>query len=59
VPGVNDVRQMHTVEPLVLIPEAICIKVEIDTGNLKRYKSSGINQIPAELIQAGGNLYVL
>jgi hypothetical protein len=26
---------------------------------LKRYKSSGIDEIPAEVIQAGGNNYVL
>jgi hypothetical protein len=38
---------MHTVEPLV--PESSCFE------KLKRYKSLGTDQIPAELIQAGGN----
>jgi hypothetical protein len=52
--GVHDVRQMdiHTVEPLV--PEPNFVKVEIAIGKLKRYKSSGTDQIPAELIKAGG-----
>jgi hypothetical protein len=53
--GVNDVRQtdIHTAEPLV--PEPSSFEVEIAIGKLKRYKSPGIDQIPAELIQAGGN----
>jgi hypothetical protein len=53
--GVNDVRQteIHTTEPLV--PEPSSSKVKIATEKLKRCKSSGIDQIPAELIQAGGN----
>jgi hypothetical protein len=42
--GVHDVRQMdiHTAEPLV--PEPSLVKVEIDTGRLKRYKSLGTEQ---------------
>jgi hypothetical protein len=54
--GVNDVRHMaiHTAEPLV--PEPILVKVEIATGKLKSYKSLGIDQIPAELIKAGGEI---
>jgi hypothetical protein len=53
--GVNDVRQteIHTAEPLVLEPSSF--EVEIAIGNLKRYKSPGIDQILAELIQAGRN----
>jgi hypothetical protein len=53
--GVNDVRQteIHTAEPLV--PEPSSSEVEIDIEKLKRYKSPGIDQIPAKLIQAGGN----
>jgi hypothetical protein len=52
--GVHDVRLMdvHTVEPLV--PERNLIEVEISIGKLKRYKSSGTDQIPAELIKKGG-----
>jgi hypothetical protein len=53
--GVNDVRQteIHTAEPLV--PEPGSSEIEIVIEKLKRYKSPGIDQIPAELIQAGGN----
>ena len=51
--GVSDVRQteIHTTEPLVL--ESSTCKVEMATGKLKRHKSPGIDQIPAELIKAG------
>jgi hypothetical protein len=53
--GINDVWQteIHTAEPLV--PEPSSYEVEIAIERLKRYKSPGIDQIPAELIQAGGN----
>jgi hypothetical protein len=53
--GVNDVKQteIHTAEPLV--PEPSSSEVETAIEKLKRYKSPGIDQIPAELIQAGGN----
>jgi hypothetical protein len=52
--GVNDVRQteIHVAEPLV--PESISSEVEIAVMKSKRYKPPGIDQIPAELIQAGG-----
>jgi hypothetical protein len=52
--GVHDVRQMdiHTTEPLV--PEHSLVEVEISIGKLKSYKSPGTDQIPAELIKAGG-----
>jgi hypothetical protein len=52
--GVHDVRQVdiHTAEPLV--PEPSLVEVEIATGKLKSYKSLGTDQIPAELIKAGG-----
>jgi hypothetical protein len=53
--GVNDVRQteIHTAEPLV--PEPSSSEVHVAIEKLKRYKSPGTDQIPAELIQAGGN----
>jgi hypothetical protein len=53
--GVNDVRQteIHTAEPLV--PERSSSEVEIAIEKLKSYKSPGIDQIPAELIQVAGN----
>ena len=52
--GVNDVRQteIHTVEPLV--PEPSAFEVEMAVEKLRSHKSPGINQIPAELIKAGG-----
>jgi hypothetical protein len=51
----NYVRQteMHTAEPLV--PEPSAFEVEMALEKLKRHKSPGIVQIPAELIKAGGS----
>jgi hypothetical protein len=43
---------MHTAEPFV--PELSATEVEIAIGKLKSYNSPGVHQIPAELIQAGG-----
>jgi hypothetical protein len=52
--GAGGVRQteMHTAEPFV--PEPISSEFEVATGKLKRYKSPDVDQIPAELIQTGG-----
>jgi hypothetical protein len=52
--GVHDVRQkdIQTAEPLV--PEPSLVEVEIAIRKLKSYKSPGTDQIPAELIKAGG-----
>jgi hypothetical protein len=54
--GVSDVRQteVHTAEPLV--PEASAFEVEMVIEKLKRHKSPGTDQIPAELIKAGGRI---
>jgi len=51
---VNDIRQaeIHTVEPLV--PEPSTFEVELAIEKLKNHQSPGIDQIPAELIKAGG-----
>jgi hypothetical protein len=43
---------MHTAEPFV--PESSASEVEAAVGKLKRYISPGFDQIPSELIQAGG-----
>jgi hypothetical protein len=52
--GAGGVRQteMHTAEPLV--PQPNTSEVEAAIGKLKRHKSPVVDQIPAELIQAGG-----
>jgi hypothetical protein len=52
--GVNDVRQaeIHTAE--LLLPEPSVSEIELATDKLKRHKSPGIDQIPAELIKVGG-----
>jgi hypothetical protein len=43
---------LHTAEPFVTEPSLV--KVEVAIGKLKSYKSLGTDQIPAELIKAGG-----
>jgi len=52
--GVKNVRkaEIHTAEPLVPEPSAAEVQLAID--KLKSHKSPGIDQIPAELIKAGG-----
>jgi len=45
-------RQKYTPEPLV--PEPSTFEVELAIEKLKSHKSPGIDQIPAELIKAGG-----
>jgi hypothetical protein len=56
VDSVSDVRQIeiHRAEPL--IPDPSHFEDEIYTAKLKRYKSPGRHQIPAELIQAVGEI---
>jgi hypothetical protein len=51
----SNVRQteIHTAEPLVPKPSAF--EVEMAIEKLKRYKPPGTDQIPAELIKAGGS----
>jgi hypothetical protein len=36
------------------VPETSAAKVEVAIRKMKRYKAPGSDQIPAELIQAGG-----
>jgi hypothetical protein len=54
--NVSNVRQIkvHTTEPLV--PGPCRLEAEIAIAKLKKYKSPGSDQIPAELIQAGGEI---
>jgi hypothetical protein len=55
--GAGGVRQteMHTAEPFVPMPSIS--EVEVGIGKLKRYKYPSVDQIPAELIQAGGETW--
>jgi hypothetical protein len=52
--GAGGVRQteMHTTK--LFGPEPGVSEVEVAVGKLQRYKSPSVDQIPAELIQAGG-----
>jgi hypothetical protein len=43
---------IHTAK--LLTPEPSLVEVEIAIGKFKSYKSPGTDQIPAELIKAGG-----
>ena len=43
---------IHTAEPVVPGPSTFAVEAVIE--KLKRHKSPGIDQIPAELIKAGG-----
>jgi hypothetical protein len=57
VQGPGGIRQteIHTAEPFVSEPSAA--EVEVANRKTKRYKAPGSDQIPAELIQAGGTLH--
>jgi hypothetical protein len=46
--------EIHTAEPLV--PDPSPFEVEIAITKLERYKSAGSDEIPAELIQAEGEI---
>ena len=55
--GVNDVRQteIRTAEPLMPGPSAFEFEMAIES--LKRHKSPRIDQVPPELIKAGGRTF--
>jgi hypothetical protein len=54
--NVSDVRQtdIHRTEPLVLDNGLFEVKIVVE--KFKKYKSPSSEQIPAELIQAGGEI---
>jgi hypothetical protein len=56
--NVSDVKQIevHTAEPLVPDPSRLEVKLTRTIGKLRKYKSPGSDQIPAELTQAGGEI---
>jgi hypothetical protein len=51
---VSYVRQIEIQTAEALVPDYSPFEVEIAIAKLKSYKSPGSDQIPAELIQAGG-----
>jgi hypothetical protein len=54
--NVSDVRQIEVHTAQLLVPSPSHLEVEIAITTLKKYKSPGSDQIPAELIQAGGEI---
>jgi hypothetical protein len=52
--NVSDVRQIEVPMAEPLVPGPSSLEVEIAIAKLRKYKSPGSDQIPAELIQAGG-----
>jgi hypothetical protein len=52
--GVNVVRQAEANTAELLVPEKSAFEFELAIEKLKRHKSPGTDQIPAELIKAGG-----
>jgi hypothetical protein len=57
--GTNDVRQteIHSAETLVTEPSAFEFEMAIE--ELKRHRSPGIDQVPAEFIQQGVEQFTL
>jgi len=55
--GVKDVKhtEIHAAEPPVLEPNAFQVEMAIE--KLKRHKSPGVGQIPADLIKAEGRQF--
>ena len=53
----DEQAKIHTAEPLVPEPSASVFELAID--KLKSYKSPRIEQIPAEMIKAGGRTIYL
>jgi hypothetical protein len=41
------------------VPEPSAAEVEVAIRKMKRYKEPGTDQIPADVIQAGGEHYIL
>jgi hypothetical protein len=60
-PAGGDSRQTEIQRAESFVPEPSISEDEAAIGKLKRYtrKSPGADQIPAELIQAGGKHYIL
>jgi hypothetical protein len=52
--GINDARQTEKHTSVTIVPEASVFEVELTIEMLISQKSSGIDQMPAYLIEAGG-----
>jgi hypothetical protein len=52
---ISDIRQIEIHADEQLIPDPSSTEVDIATAKLKKCKSQGSDQIPAEFIQAGGD----
>jgi hypothetical protein len=52
--GVSDVRQTEIHTEVPLLSETSAFEVKLAVENLKTHRSPGIDQIPAEMIKAGG-----
>jgi len=57
--GVKDVGQAEIRTAQLLVPEPSASEVELAINKLKSHKPPGIDQIPAELIKAGGKTICL
>jgi len=52
--GISNVRQREINTEKPLVPEPSAFEVEMAIEKLKRHKSAGFDQIPAELIKVEG-----
>jgi hypothetical protein len=52
--GVSDVRQAEIHTAVLLVPEPSVLEIELAIEELNCHKSPGNDQIPADLIKAGG-----
>jgi hypothetical protein len=52
----SEILGRQTYIPVPLVPGPSCLEVEIAIAKFKKYKLPGSDQIPAELIQAGGEI---
>jgi hypothetical protein len=57
--GISNVRQMEIYTTELLVPDPNLFDVQIAIAKLKRYKLPGSDQIPAKLIQAGGEILLI
>jgi hypothetical protein len=55
--GVHDVIQMYIHTAELLVPEPSLVEVKISIRKLKSYESPGTDNIPTELIKAGGEIF--